>query len=118
VNWLHDLYYGLGFDEASATARPRIRPRRQEADAMHVEVQDYRTLNNATMAAHVDGNSPRMEMYVFTANTPSGVFVWGTGFDGGYGAGTGYGPNAYDVTGQLVAGKNGSGGGTTAASDP
>jgi large repetitive protein len=119
VNWLHDLYYGLGFDEASGNGQASNYGRGgKEDDAMHVEVQDYRTLNNATMAAHVDGNSPRMEMYVFTANTPSGVFVWGTGFDGGYGAGTGYGPNAYDVTGQLVVGKNGSGGGTDGCVGP
>lgn len=73
INHLHDYWYDSGFDEAHANAQASNRGRGGlEGDAMLAEAQDgYGTgsRDNANMAAHADGMSPKMQMYVWTDGT-------------------------------------------------
>jgi hypothetical protein len=65
-NYLHDDYYGHGFDEASGNAQTTNYGRGgEEGDSLNVEVQDNSGFNNANMSTPADGESPRMQMYLY-----------------------------------------------------
>jgi hypothetical protein len=67
-NWLHDWWYDSGFDEAAGNAQTSNFGRGGvEGDAILAEAQDSSGTNNANMATGVDGQPPRMQMYVFSA---------------------------------------------------
>jgi hypothetical protein len=68
-NFLHDLFYAHGFDEASGNAQQNNYGRGGlGSDPMLVEVQDYGGKNNADMSARADGDSPRMQLYLWQNN--------------------------------------------------
>jgi len=76
-NWLHDWYYDSGFDEASGNAQQNNYGRGGiEGDPLHAEAQDASGINNANMSAMSDGESPRMQMFVW--NGPGPVKLDGT----------------------------------------
>ena len=65
-NYLHDVFYDHGFDEASGNAQALNYDRGgEEGDAIRAEVQDNSGFNNANMSTPADGNSPRMQMYLW-----------------------------------------------------
>ncbi|NRB23899.1 rhombosortase-dependent M36 family metallopeptidase [Shewanella sp.] len=65
-NYLHDTFYDHGFDEASGNAQALNYDRGGvEGDAIRAEVQDNSGFNNANMTTPADGNSPRMQMYLW-----------------------------------------------------
>lgn len=65
-NYLHDLFYDHGFDEASGNAQAQNYGRDgEEGDAIRAEVQDNSGFNNANMSTPADGRSPRMQMYLW-----------------------------------------------------
>jgi len=65
-NYLHDLFYDHGFDEASGNAQAKNYGRGgEEGDAIRAEVQDNSGFNNANMSTPADGRSPRMQMYLW-----------------------------------------------------
>ncbi|QSX37768.1 rhombosortase-dependent M36 family metallopeptidase [Shewanella sedimentimangrovi] len=65
-NYLHDLFYDHGFDEASGNAQNDNYGRGgEEGDAIRAEVQDNSGFNNANMSTPADGRSPRMQMYLW-----------------------------------------------------
>jgi hypothetical protein len=65
-NYLHDDYYGHGFDEVSGNAQEMNYERGgEEGDSLNVEVQDNSGFNNANMSTPADGESPRMQMYLY-----------------------------------------------------
>ncbi|WP_305849545.1 myxosortase-dependent M36 family metallopeptidase [Pyxidicoccus parkwayensis] len=118
-NWLHDWYYDAGFDEASGNAQVDNFGRGGiGGDAIRAQAQDYSGTNNANMSTPADGNSPRMRMYLFsgpsgkmTVNAPASVA-------GDYlvGIASGFGPQTFDVTGNVVVAldeSNATGPGTT-----
>ena len=84
-NYLHDLFYDHGFDEASGNAQAKNYGRGgEEGDAIRAEVQDNSGFNNANMSTPADGRSPRMQMYLwyniysapeqpFTVNSPADI---------------------------------------------
>jgi hypothetical protein len=74
-NYLHDDYYGHGFDEMSGNAQESNYGRGgEEGDALNVEVQDNSGFNNANMSTPADGGSPRMQMYLWeTTQAVNGV---------------------------------------------
>ncbi len=110
VNWLHDVFYPLGFDEPSGVAQASSYGRGGlEGDPLLVEVQDYRGMNNAAMTCPADGESPRLELFPFRDDSPAIVQVSGS-LDAGYVVGTSYGPAVYDVSGPLVVGRAADGG--------
>lgn len=65
-NYLHDVFYDHGFDEASGNAQALNYDRGgAEGDAIKAEVQDNSGFNNANMRTPADGASPRMQMYLW-----------------------------------------------------
>ncbi|MBA6289495.1 M36 family metallopeptidase [Colwellia sp. MB3u-4] len=65
-NYMHDLYYDHGFDEASGNAQVDNYGRGGlDGDPIKAEAQDYSGLNNANMSTPLDGSSPQMQMYLF-----------------------------------------------------
>ena len=65
-NWLHDLFYQYGFDEASGNAQTDNYGRGgADGDPVEAEGQDNSGRNNANMLTPGDGSSPRMQMYLF-----------------------------------------------------
>lgn len=66
INYLHDVFYNAGFDEASGNAQLNNYGRGGvEGDPILAEGQDYSGLNNANMSTPPDGQSPVMQQYLF-----------------------------------------------------
>lgn len=104
TNWLHDWWYNSGFDEAAGNGQLwNYGLGGLAGDPLHVEAQDSSGMNNADMATPIDGASPRMQMYLWNNPvplwrllelTPGGeLSVWTP---------MGYGPQEFDVTGEIV----------------
>ncbi|MEO0321359.1 MAG: M36 family metallopeptidase [Myxococcota bacterium] len=95
INWLHDAFYDVGFDEAAGNAQQDNFGRGgEDGDRINAEGFDSGGRNNANMATPADGNSPRMQM-----------FLWDTGsrfvrLDGAFftSSASNFGPSTYDVT--------------------
>jgi len=67
TNYLHDYWYDSGFDEAAGNAQTNNFGRGGVGnDAMLAEAQDNSGTDNANMQAMADGESPIMQMYVWT----------------------------------------------------
>ncbi|ATB47884.1 peptidase M36 [Corallococcus macrosporus DSM 14697] len=106
-NWLHDWYYDAGFDEASGNAQQDNFGRGGVAgDRLQAQAQDYSGTDNANMLTPADGASPRMQMYLFsgarnsrlTVNAPAEI---AGDYQGG--VSSTFGPQTFDVTGNVVA---------------
>ncbi|RKH46406.1 peptidase [Corallococcus sicarius] len=70
TNWLHDYFYASGFTEAAGNAQQENHGRGGlEGDALLAEAQNQgpnpRIRNNASIYVPKDGQSPRMEMYLW-----------------------------------------------------
>ena len=107
-NFLHDMFYDSGFNEAAGNAQADNYGRGGlAADALRAEGQDFGGTNNANMSTPSDGAPPRMQMYVFN---PSGATLTVTapaGIAGNYAVGTAaFGPQNFVVSGQVVAGQD------------
>jgi len=77
VNFLHDDFYDHGFDEESGNAQADNYGRGgYEGDSLRAEAQDNSGFNNANMSTPADGNSPRMQMYLWDKAKTNGV-DWG-----------------------------------------
>ena len=81
INFFHDWYYDVGFNEAAGNAQTSNYGRGGiEGDNIRGEAQDYGGVNNANMATPADGGRPRMQMYIWqhqgylvTVNSPAGI---------------------------------------------
>ena len=68
VNWMHDIWYRHGFNEASGNAQTSNYGRGGlEGDSLRAEGQDQSGTDNANMSTPADGSRPRMQMYKFRA---------------------------------------------------
>jgi hypothetical protein len=66
VNFFHDWYYDVGFDEISGNAQANNYGRGGIAgDSVRTEAQDNSGRNNANMSTPSDGGRPRMQMFIF-----------------------------------------------------
>jgi len=117
VNFLHDWYYDNGFDEISGNAQMDNYGRGGiEGDPLLAEGQDYSGTNNANMMPGTDGTNPRMQQYIWaspeqlyvTIDAPAAIA------DDYVAAGAAFGPNVFDVTGEVVLVDDGSGTATDA----
>ena len=79
-NLMHDMFYQYGFDEPSGNFQADDIGRGGSGnDFVLAEGQDASGTNNANFSTPVDGQRPRMQMYVWTAipsltvNTPAGI---------------------------------------------
>lgn len=95
-NWLHDFYYDAGFDEAAGNAQIANFGRGgEEDDVLRAEALDHSGRNNANMSTPADGESPRMQMYLWDGLDDAAVASGGATFDVGVAR---FGPTSFDVT--------------------
>lgn len=113
TNWMHDWWYDSGFTEAAGNAQKSNYGRGGiEGDPMHAEGQDqaYNTdvRNNANMSTPADGESPRMQMYLWTGAAYAfvDVAILGKTYNATYAA---FGPTTFNLTGNLVVVNDGTG---------
>lgn len=78
LNFLHDWWYGNGFNEAAGNAQfDNFGRGGIPGDPILAEAQDFSGINNANMTTPADGGSPRLQMYLFpgasqfTVNAPA-----------------------------------------------
>lgn len=71
TNMMHDIWYVYGFDETSGNFQENNYGNGGIGnDFVIVDAQDGRGTNNALFTPSTDGNSPRMEMLIWTPATP------------------------------------------------
>ncbi len=101
VNFFHDWFYDVGFDERAGNAQKSNFGRGGVGnDPLLAEGEDYSGTNNANMSTPSDGQSPRMQMYVFTRGNPASVAVQGGST---YNAGVAdFGPQSFTTTGEVA----------------
>lgn len=72
ANVYHDLLYKLGFTEAAGNFETNNNDQGGKGnDAVVLNAQDGRGLNNANFATPVDGQPGRMSMYIWNAEVPN-----------------------------------------------
>ena len=71
-NYLHDVHYSYGFDEAAGNFQAtNYTGQGLGNDPVQADVQDGASANNANFATPPDGQSPRMQMFLFTYSSPA-----------------------------------------------
>lgn len=104
-NYLHDLWYDRGFNEAAGNAQTDNYGRGGVAgDPILAEGQDYSGRNNANMSTPADGGSPRMQMFLFDGLIKGSVNITAPAELAGsltYGT-AGFGAKSFDLTNTLV----------------
>ena len=71
-NVIHDITYGYGFNEAAGNFQANNYGKGGTGnDAVSAEAQDSSGTNNANFATPADGQTPRMQMYLFDKTTPN-----------------------------------------------
>lgn len=118
TNWMHDVTYHYGFDEASGNFQSNNYGRGGLAeDAINAEAHNAFGISNANFAAPPDGIPGRMQMYVgsatgkLTINSP-------TPLAGDYLVGSAdFGPASFSLTGDLVRIDDGDAGNDTSVTD-
>lgn len=107
TNWMHDVFYDLGFNETARNGQEDNFGRGGLGnDSVKIEVHDYDGRNNATMRTRADGEAGRMQLFIFDEPRTSTLDVSAaTLADGGMFLGA---PSAvtlartWDVTGPLA----------------
>jgi large repetitive protein len=111
TNWLHDWWYDSGFNEAAGNAQQSNYGRGGiEGDPLHAEGQDGapNSRNNANMSANADGESPRMQMYVWDGKGTATLNVTPPNQNLQNATAT-FGPQSFNVTGTVVLVNDGNG---------
>ncbi|WP_034259750.1 T9SS-dependent M36 family metallopeptidase [Altibacter lentus] len=68
-NIMHDVWYQYGFDEASGNFQENNYGNGGAgSDSVNADAQDGGGLNNANFSITVEGNNPRMQMYLWSAS--------------------------------------------------
>lgn len=101
-NILHDVLYHFGFDEAAGNFQENNYGNGGIGnDFVVADAQDGAGVNNANFATPPDGESPRMQMFLwsrpsFVVNSPGGI-------TGAYStAAASFGPSNFNISGNLV----------------
>ncbi|MBA3985250.1 MAG: M36 family metallopeptidase, partial [Flavobacteriales bacterium] len=72
-NIIHDVFYLYGFDEVSGNFQEtNYTGLGLGNDSVNADAQDGSGLNNATFSTPPEGNRPRMQMFLWSANGPPG----------------------------------------------
>ena len=104
VNFMHDWFYDVGFDEASGNAQQDNYGRGGEGgDPLLAEAQDYDLRDNGRMMVPADGASPRMEMFLWSGVADKRVTIQQPAGMGPFSAGRAmFGPRTFQTSGTLV----------------
>ena len=112
INWLHDDWYDAGFTEAAGNGQQDNYGRGGVAgDRIRAEAQDGANngnRNNANMSTPDDGMSPRMQVYLWSGLEDRLLTVQSSNRTPAS-RGAAFGPQSYDVQGDLVAAVDGGG---------
>lgn len=105
VNWMHDSWYDSGFDEASGNAQFDNYGRGGVGnDPILAEAQDGALLgysDNANMSTPADGESPKMQMYLWSGKASGTLKVAESGATYAPGFAS-FGPGQFEITGTVV----------------
>jgi len=120
-NFLHDWFYDAGFDEAAGNHQLDNLGRGGSADdPLLAEALDYSGRNNANALVPADGDSPQMQMFIFSGtssselrvDTPASLVGWNTvGI-------AGFGKDAFLLNGSVVLANDDTGVDTGDACEP
>ena len=105
ANFLHDVLYHNGFDEAAGNFQEKnYGLGGVGGDALRADAQDGAETNNAQFGAPIDGFSPRMEMFLFVRGPGPALQVQApAGIAGAYPASDGsFGGETNGLTGDVV----------------
>lgn len=103
VNFFHDWYYDVGFDEAAGNGQTSNMGRGGAgSDGLLAEAQDYSGRNNANMSTPSDGASPRMQMYIFDGSASATATINSMPPTSPTTNTATFGPQSYNVTAELV----------------
>lgn len=107
-NFMHDVMYHYGFDEQSGNFQANNYARGgEENDEVRADAQDGSGTNNANFSTPEDGQNPRMQMYLWNAETPYFVFTNDTLTDSTVYFTSAFGQRKFDkITAQLVLAKD------------
>lgn len=109
-NWLHDYWYDSGFDEAAGNAQSNNYGRGgAQGDRLLVEAQDafdQGQSDNANMATPDDGESPRMQMYVWHGKEERSISSPALSPNAETAAAE-FGPQSFDLTGAVALADDG-----------
>ena len=105
INFLHDLFYDYGFDEAAGNAQAdNFNRGGRGEDPILAESLDSSGTNNANMFTPSDGSSPRMQMYRFNYSSADRLSITTPGeIAGAFPIGVSGVPAVFDMSGRLVA---------------
>lgn len=107
-NFIHDIWFNKGFDEASGNFQEtNYSNTGLDRDYVLAEAQDGSGLNNANFATPPDGTKPRMQMFLWSTSDPKNLLTLNTPEDlaGEYlGREAGFGPglSSNPITSDLV----------------
>lgn len=104
TNWLHDLFFDVGFNEAAGNAQVDNKGRGGRAsDPLLVEVNDFAGLNDGRFVSAPDGVSPRLQLFPVQPFGRATVgFTPSLAVDAGAGAPP-MRPGTWNVSAQVVA---------------
>lgn len=109
-NVAHDTLYRHGFNEAAGNFQANnFGLGGAGNDAVNAEAQDGSGTDNANFSTPNDGSAPRMQMYLWTGKTPTGLLAVGASTYGVYQSSFGAAFTATGVTGALALYNDGSG---------
>jgi len=75
-NLMHDVWYRYGFDEASGNFQQDNQGQGGQAgDYVRAEAQDGSGRNNANFFTPIDGNRPRMQMFLWDNGDPADLVI-------------------------------------------
>ncbi|MBX3215994.1 MAG: M36 family metallopeptidase [Labilithrix sp.] len=122
TNFLHDWFYDAGFDEKSYNHQARNFDRGGLGlDPLYVEAQDNSGRNNANAMVPPDGQSPRIQMFVFGGSSDASLVVSAPASIAGtksVGIASGFGQDAFDLSGAVVLAVDGGGADPADACEP
>jgi MYXO-CTERM domain-containing protein len=114
TNFLHDWFYDAGFDESSNNHQLDNFGRGGNAgDPLYAEAQDFSGRNNANALVPPDGQSPRIQMFIFSGASEASLEVTAPASNAGtknVGIASGFGKDVFDVSGSVVLAADGAGG--------
>lgn len=111
VNYLHDQFYDAGWDEKSRNPQlDNFGRGGTDKDPIKAESQDNSGRNNANASTPADGNSPRIQMYLFDPQENALSVTNPMDLARAYTVGrASFGAQKYDVTADLVDANDGMG---------
>ncbi|MBX3261401.1 MAG: M36 family metallopeptidase [Labilithrix sp.] len=122
TNFLHDWFYDAGFDEKSYNHQlDNFGRGGLGGDPLYAEAQDNSGRNNANAMVPPDGQAPRIQMFVFGGASDASLVVSAPASIAGtksVGIASGFGQDAFDVSGSVVLAVDGGGADPADACEP